>query len=31
VWGGCLTAARVGEAPGDVEQISVRCEQAQKP
>lgn len=31
VWGGCLTAARVGDAPGDVEQISVRCEQAQKP
>lgn len=31
VWGGCLTAARVGDAPGEVEQISVRCEQSQKP
>jgi bis(5'-nucleosyl)-tetraphosphatase (symmetrical) len=30
VWGGCLTAARIG--PGnDVERISVRCAQAQKP
>jgi bis(5'-nucleosyl)-tetraphosphatase (symmetrical) len=31
VWGGCLTAARVGDAPGDIERISVRCEQAQRP
>lgn len=31
VWGGCLTAARVGETPGDIEHISVRCEQAQRP
>jgi bis(5'-nucleosyl)-tetraphosphatase (symmetrical) len=30
VWGGCLTAARIG--PGDeAELISVRCAQAQKP
>jgi bis(5'-nucleosyl)-tetraphosphatase (symmetrical) len=31
VWGGCLTAARLGEAPGQFELISVQCEQAQKP
>ncbi len=31
VWGGCLTAARVGDAPDDIERISVRCEQAQRP
>lgn len=31
VWGGCLTAARIG-APGTVaEQVSVTCEQAHKP
>ncbi len=31
VWGGCLTAARVGDSPGDIEQISVACPQAQRP
>lgn len=31
VWGGCLTAAKLGEAPGTVECISVPCPQAQKP
>jgi bis(5'-nucleosyl)-tetraphosphatase (symmetrical) len=31
VWGGCLTAARIGTRPGEVERISVRCEQAQRP
>jgi bis(5'-nucleosyl)-tetraphosphatase (symmetrical) len=31
VWGGCLTAARIGTAPGSVERISVRCAQAQRP
>ncbi|MGI9219177.1 MAG: symmetrical bis(5'-nucleosyl)-tetraphosphatase [Hydrogenophaga sp.] len=31
VWGGCLTAARVGETPSNIEHISVRCEQAQRP
>lgn len=31
VWGGCLTAARITEVPGEVERISVRCEQASKP
>ncbi len=30
VWGGCLTAARIGLG-GDAERISVRCAQAQKP
>ncbi|MFC3683985.1 symmetrical bis(5'-nucleosyl)-tetraphosphatase [Hydrogenophaga luteola] len=30
VWGGCLTAARIGPG-GDAERISVRCAQAQKP
>ena len=30
VWGGCLTAARLGHG-GDAERISVRCAQAQKP
>ena len=30
VWGGCLTAARIG-SDGDAERISVRCAQAQKP
>ena len=29
VWGGCLTAARLLEAPGAVERISVDCPQAQ--
>lgn len=31
VWGGCLTAARLGDAPGAVECISVTCPQAQRP
>lgn len=31
VWGGCLTAARMGEQAGEVERISVQCEQARKP
>lgn len=31
VWGGCLTAARITEVPGEVERISVRCEQASRP
>jgi bis(5'-nucleosyl)-tetraphosphatase (symmetrical) len=31
VWGGCLTAARLGEVPGTHEIIDVRCAQAQKP
>jgi bis(5'-nucleosyl)-tetraphosphatase (symmetrical) len=31
VWGGCLTAARIGSALGEVEQISVRCPQARRP
>lgn len=31
VWGGCLTAARLGAAAGDFELISVKCNQAQKP
>ena len=30
VWGGCLTAARLGPG-GDTERISVRCVQAQRP
>jgi len=31
VWGGCLTAARLGGAAGEFELIQVNCEQAQKP
>lgn len=31
VWGGCLTAARITGVPGQVERLSVRCEQARKP
>ena len=31
VWGGCLSAARLGALPGDFELIQVACEQAQKP
>lgn len=31
VWGGCLTAAKLGEEAGTFELVSVRCEQAQKP
>ena len=31
VWGGCLSAARLGALPGDFELIQIACEQAQKP
>ena len=31
VWGGCLTAARLGKAQGEFELIQVKCEQALKP
>jgi bis(5'-nucleosyl)-tetraphosphatase (symmetrical) len=31
VWGGCLTAAKLGSAPGEFELIQVDCEQAQEP
>ncbi|MFM6985804.1 MAG: symmetrical bis(5'-nucleosyl)-tetraphosphatase [Hydrogenophaga sp.] len=31
VWGGCLTAARLGSSPEAVERISVTCPQAQRP
>lgn len=31
VWGGCLTAARLGAAAGEFELINVECEQALKP
>lgn len=31
VWGGCLTAARITGTPGQVERLSVRCEQTRKP
>ncbi|MDP3311388.1 MAG: bis(5'-nucleosyl)-tetraphosphatase (symmetrical), partial [Polaromonas sp.] len=31
VWGGCLTAARLGPAPGAFELVAVGCEQAQAP
>ena len=31
VWGGCLTAARLGDVPGTFERISVPCPQAQRP
>lgn len=31
VWGGCLTAARLGDVPGAFERISVPCPQAQRP
>jgi bis(5'-nucleosyl)-tetraphosphatase (symmetrical) len=31
VWGGCLTAARLGALPGEFEMISQRCDQQQKP
>ncbi|RYF76293.1 MAG: symmetrical bis(5'-nucleosyl)-tetraphosphatase [Comamonadaceae bacterium] len=31
VWGGCLSAARIGATPRDVELIQVPCEQAQAP
>lgn len=31
VWGGCLTAAKLGKVAGEFELIQVNCEQAQKP
>lgn len=31
VWGGCLTAARLGNSAGEFELIQVKCEQASKP
>lgn len=31
VWGGCLSAARLGPTAGEFELISVKCEQAQQP
>ena len=31
VWGGCLTAARLGDKPGSYELITVPCEQSQAP
>ena len=31
VWGGCLTAARLGDVAGAHELVQVTCEQAQKP
>lgn len=31
VWGGCLTAARLGPVAGEFELIQVKCEQAQQP
>ena len=31
VWGGCLTAARLGKTAGEFELIQVKCEQALKP
>ena len=31
VWGGCLTAARLGKTAGEFELIQIDCEQAQKP
>ena len=31
VWGGCLTAARLGPAAGEFELIDVKCEQAARP
>ena len=31
VWGGCLTAARLGATAGEFELVSMKCEQAQKP
>jgi len=31
VWGGCLTAAKLGSAAGEFELIQVHCEQAQNP
>jgi bis(5'-nucleosyl)-tetraphosphatase (symmetrical) len=31
VWGGCLTAARLGPQAGEFELIQIKCEQAQHP
>ncbi len=31
VWGGCLSAVRIGATPAERELVQVKCEQAQKP
>ena len=31
VWGGCLSAARIGDSLDTIEHVEVRCDQAQKP
>lgn len=31
VWGGCLSAAKLGQSPGEFELVQIACEQAQKP
>ena len=31
VWGGCLTALRLGDSPAAHERIQVKCEPAQEP
>ena len=31
LWGGCLSAAKLGVAPGEFELIQVQCEQSKKP
>ena len=31
VWGGCLSAAKLGTSPGEYELIQINCEQIQKP
>lgn len=31
IWGGCLSAARLGATPNDTELIQVDCEQSQSP
>jgi bis(5'-nucleosyl)-tetraphosphatase (symmetrical) len=31
VWGGCLTAARLGPGAGEFELLQIKCEQAQQP
>ncbi len=31
IWGGCLSAAKLGRRPGEFELVQVQCEQAKKP
>ena len=31
VWGGCLTAAKLGQRPGQFELIQIKCEKSQQP